>query len=78
VRVLLDTALPWKARVERTAEVAARDFESLRSRFDFMSEGRKAFAPYLSELEAEGLDPADSMCFVWYVLAETEETAKDL
>jgi hypothetical protein len=74
----VDRALPWKARVERTAEVAARDFESLRSRFDFMSEGRKAFAPYLSELEAEGLDPADSMCFVWYVLAETEETAKDL
>jgi|SRR6266581_4108451 hypothetical protein len=74
----VDRALPWKVRVERTAEMAVRDFELLRSRFDFIWEGRKAFARYLDDLVAQGRDPAGSMCFVWYVLSEEEAMAKGL
>ena len=69
-------ALPWKERVMRTAEAAAQDFAALQDRFDFMAEGRKAFAGYLDDLLADGHDPADSMCFVWYVLCEEEAFAK--
>ncbi|HZF36874.1 MAG TPA: hypothetical protein VE914_23990 [Candidatus Angelobacter sp.] len=62
----VDSALSWKVRVERTAEVAARDFAALQDRFDFISEGRAV----LDEHTAGGHDPADTMWFVWYVLCE--------
>jgi hypothetical protein len=73
----VDKALPWKERVSRTAEAAARDLAALQDRFDFMAEGRKAFASYLDDLLAEGGDPADAICFVWDVLCEEEALAKD-
>lgn len=71
----VDKALPWSERVNRTAEVALRDFEALQERFDFVAEGRVGFASYLDALVAQGRDPADSMCFVWYVLSEDAEKA---
>ncbi len=70
-----DKALPWSERVNRTAEVGLRDFEALQERFDFVAEGRVGFASYLDALVAHGRDPADSMCFVWYVLSEDAEKA---
>lgn len=72
----VDNALPWSERVVRTAEAAARDFTALRDRFDFIAEGHKAFASYLDALLAQGRDPADAMCFVWYVLREEDALAK--
>jgi hypothetical protein len=71
----VDKRLPWAARVGRTAEVALRDFEALPQRYDFIAEGRAAFASSLDALVAQGRDPADSMCFVWYVLCEADEKA---
>ena len=68
----VDKRLPWTERVNRTAEAALRDFEALPKRYDFIAEGRVACASYLDGLVAQGRDPADSMCFVWYVLNETE------
>ena len=72
----VDKALPWSERVHRTAEVALRDFEALQENFDFFAEGRIGFASHLDALVAQGHDPADSMCFVWYVLTkDAEKTA---
>ena len=69
----VDKALPWSERVHRTAEVALRDFEALQESFDFIAEGKVGFASHLDALVAQGHDPADSMCFVWYVLSEDAE-----
>jgi hypothetical protein len=69
----VDKALPWSERVHRTAEVALRDFEALQESFDFIAEGQVGFASHLDALVAQGHDPADSMCFVWYVLSEDAE-----
>lgn len=74
----VDKALPWNERVVRTAEAASRDFAALQERFDFITEGRKAFPGYLGKLRADGRDTADAMCFVWYVLCEEEASAKGL
>ena len=71
----VDRALPWTVRVNRTAQVALRDFETLQQRFDFVAEGRLGFQPYLDALVAQGRDPADYLCFVWYVLSEDAEKA---
>jgi hypothetical protein len=71
----VDKALPWVERVSRTAEVALADFDALQKRFDFIAEGRVGFGSYLDALVAQGRDPADSMCFVWYVLSEVDEKA---
>jgi len=70
-----DEALPWVERVSRTAEIALADFNALQERFDFIAEGRVGFASYLDPLVARGRDPADSMCFVWYVHGEADEKA---
>jgi hypothetical protein len=72
----VDTTLPWQERVTRTAEVALRDFQALQARFDFISEGR-GFAA-LDALVAQGRDPADFICFVWYVMSEADAKAQDL
>ncbi len=45
----------------RTAEAASRDFAALQERFDFITEGRKAFPGYLGKLRADGRDTADAM-----------------
>lgn len=72
----VDKALPWSERVNRTAEVALRDFEALQEHFDFIAEGMVGFATHLDALAAHGRDPADAMCFVWYVLSEDAEKAE--
>jgi hypothetical protein len=73
----VDKALPWQERVARTADVALRDFQALRTGVDFIAEGRTAFAQSLDALVAEGRDPADSMWFVWYVLSDADAKARD-
>ncbi len=55
--------------VVQSATVALSDFEALKSRFDFIAEGRSNFGKTFEEFEAEGGDPQDTMCFVWYVKA---------
>jgi hypothetical protein len=72
----VDKALLWGERVSRTAEVALADFDALQKRFDFIAEGRVGFASHLDALVAQGLDPIDSMCFVWYVLSEADAKAR--
>lgn len=63
----IPAGMPWPERVERTAEVGARDFKALRNEVDFLAAGRKAFAKYLDAEAALGRDPRDAMCFVWYL-----------
>ena len=62
----MPASLPWQARVEQTAIVALADFTRLASTFDFVAEGRRAFAEHFRRLEAAGGDPAQIMCFTWY------------
>lgn len=69
----LPSDLPWAERVTRTAETALRDFRELQLRWDFISEGREAFAAEFEKWEAKGGDPATAMCFVWYVATLDDE-----
>lgn len=62
----MDSGLEWEDLVNRSASIALRQFETLKSKFDFKEEGRKAFASSFSKLESEGEDPQDYACFVWY------------
>ena len=59
--------LTWQELVERIATVALADFSNLLSEFDFLVEGRRAFAKHLDALEQQGQDPKQAMCFVWYL-----------
>jgi hypothetical protein len=68
--------LPWPERVARSAEAALRDFQALQSRFDFIAEGRDF--PNLDALVRQGRDPAEYMCFVWYVVSESVARARKL
>jgi hypothetical protein len=72
----LDSKLPWTEQVSRSAANSLADFRVLCSKFDFVAEGRKAFAEYFDEFEARGGDLNDAMYFVWYVA--TEESLADL
>jgi hypothetical protein len=64
--------LPWKERVARTADAALADFKQLPSKYDFLQEGWRGFGKHLQEIVDQGRDPAEFMCFVWYVTdAET-------
>ncbi len=60
-------ALSWRERVELSAEAALRDFAKLRAEVDFMAAGMEGFGKYLDTFRVEGGDPADAMCFVWYM-----------
>jgi hypothetical protein len=60
-------SLPWQERINQTAAVALADFSRLLSKFDFVAEGRRSFAEHFNRLEAEGGDPTQTMCFVWYL-----------
>lgn len=53
--------------VVQSASAALSAFEALKSRFDFIAEGRSAFRKTFEKFEAEGGDPEDAMCFVWYL-----------
>ena len=67
--------LPWRERVERTAEIGASDFAKLCNSLDFLAAGRKGFAKHLDALIAEGGDPCASIYFVWYLLTQDEAVA---
>ena len=64
--------LSWSERVSRTAEAATSQFQFLREKYDFISEGRSGFARYLDAFETDGGDLNKIMCFVWYVESEAE------
>jgi len=64
--------LPWQERVTRTADAALREFRAVAAQYDFLAEGRSAFTKYFEEFESTGGEPADAMCFVWYVESEQE------
>jgi hypothetical protein len=60
--------LPWDERVTRTANAALADFRQLAARYDFLQEGWRGFAAHLQKCVEQGGDPAEAMCFVWYVI----------
>ena len=62
--------LPWDERVAATAAAALSQFQELQERYDFMAEGRAAFGEQFAELEASGGNPANAVCFEWYVKAK--------
>jgi hypothetical protein len=62
-----NNALSWRDRVELSAEGALRDFAKLRAEVDFLAAGMEGFGKHLDAFRAEGGDPADAMCFVWYI-----------
>lgn len=66
----IDKTLPWQQIVQSTADESLRLYRALRDRFDFLAEGT-GFPP-LDALKAQGGNPADYMCFVWYTLSEDE------
>jgi len=68
------TSLPWQEQVDRTAAAALANFTRLLSEFDFVAEGRTAFAEPFKRFEAQGGDPVQTMCFVWYL---TDDRAND-
>ena len=67
--------LDWEARVRFAAENARSQFEALQRRFDFIAEGRKAFATYLDDFEMKGGDLDEITCFIWYLDAQAVSSA---
>jgi hypothetical protein len=59
--------LPWSERVSLAAAASLRGFDEVRTRFDFIAEGRKAFAKHFESFETAGGDLAKVMCFIWYL-----------
>jgi hypothetical protein len=57
--------LPFKVRVDRTAEAATGAFETLSREVDFLAEGRNAFPNVLGSYDDEAL--RNLMWFAWYV-----------
>jgi hypothetical protein len=60
--------LPFKVRVDRTAEAASGAFETLSREVDLLAEGRNAFPNVLGSYDDEAL--RDPMWFAWYVSSE--------
>lgn len=58
--------LPWSERVQKTAEVALKDFLDLQVKYDFLAEGRSEFGKHLKKVHELGGNAEDLMCFVWY------------
>jgi hypothetical protein len=63
----VSTSLPWQEQVDQTAIVALADFSRLLLDFDFVAEGRGAFAEHFNRFVAEGGDPVQTMYFAWYL-----------
>ncbi|HMS93983.1 MAG TPA: hypothetical protein PKA03_01945 [Tabrizicola sp.] len=59
--------LARKELVIQSANAALSAFEDLKSRFDFVAEGRSSFRTVFEEFESTGEEPEDAMWFVWYV-----------
>lgn len=68
----LSSDLSWAERVALTSETALAEFQKLQSKWDFISEGRSAFGEQFEKWEVAGGDPAEAMCFVWYVATQAE------
>jgi hypothetical protein len=68
-------SLSWEERVAKTADAALEDFASLQKRYNFLEEGRRDYGKYLDEIAQNGGDPAEAMCFVWY-LADANRMAR--
>ena len=68
----VSTSLPWPERVAQTAETALAEYSQLPSKFDFLAEGHDAFPKPFADFEKQWGDPADGMCFVWYLEAFDE------
>lgn len=66
----------WSERVSLTATSAMRQFRDLSEKYDFIVEGRQAFAQHLLAFEALGGDLEDAQCFVWYVESEQEAASR--
>jgi hypothetical protein len=64
--------LPWPERVEQTAVAALSQFLALQQCYDFIAEGQSSFGPALDGYRADGRDPRDALCFVWYVEASAD------
>jgi len=62
--------LSWLERVKFTAGEARKQFADLQAKLDFLTEGRKEFGGHFARLEESGGDPADCLCFIWYLEAE--------
>lgn len=62
--------LTWTERVARAAIAARHGIADLSRRYDFIEEGRKAFADYFRAYEAAGGHVRDRMCFIWYLQAD--------
>ena len=68
----IDATLSWRKKVQTTADEALRQFETLKTKFDFLAEGQQSFGKHFDVMRASGGNPADHMCFVWYVESEEE------
>lgn len=55
-------------RVTQTAIAALRDFAAISLKYEFFEEGRRSFSAVFNEVEGQGCDPRDAMCFVWYAV----------
>ena len=64
--------MSWQERVNKTADAALTEFKILKTKYDFIEEGRKNFKEHLDEAEKLGANIQDMMCFVWYTNNEEE------
>ncbi|TAY69492.1 hypothetical protein ELH82_19450 [Rhizobium leguminosarum] len=62
--------LTWVERVAFSAVAARQQMVDISLRYDFVEEGRKAFADPFAAYEATGGNVGDRMCFIWYLQAE--------
>ena len=60
----------WTERVALAAEIALKEWQRVQGLHDFMAVGRAHFPEQFQVCMASGRDPAEAMCFVWYL--ETE------
>lgn len=62
-------SLTWSERVAFSATAARQKMADISRRYDFIEEGRKAFASPFAAYEAAGGNISDRMCFIWYLQA---------
>ena len=65
--------MTWPERVELSAAKGLSAFERISARQDLVDEGREAFSKAFADFEASGGKPADAMCFVWYIKAQSDD-----
>lgn len=62
--------LTWAERVALSATAARQQMVDISRRYDFIEEGRKAFADPFAAYEATGGNVRDRMRFIWYLRAD--------